>query len=86
MAEAKLNQLDTVIISHYSDKHAMAFMPKDINQKDQYLGDYFVRLGLLWWSNTEDAINQLMKELTNQFSLTSIADEDLSTMTLAHIN
>ena len=86
--EEKFNPPDSAIISHYLGKKAMAFMAKDMNQKEQYLGDYTGKLLLLWFWNTENQVcleaieklNQLTEELPDQFSLISLADEDRASL------
>ena len=87
--EEKFNPPDSAIISHYIGKSAMAFMAKDMDQKEQYLGDYLGKLALLWFWNTENKVcleainelNQLTEELPDQFSLISFADEDRASLT-----
>ena len=86
--EEKFNPPDSAIISHYLGKKAMAFMAKDMGQKEQYLGDYKGQLVLLWFWNTQNQVcleaikklNQLTKELPDQFSLISLADEDRTSL------
>lgn len=73
---------EEALLEHYVGRPAMAFMANDMNQKEQYLGDYIGRPVLLWfWNTREVACLNLIEPLndlatsTRAISIISLADE-----------
>lgn len=58
----KFSPPDSAIIAHYIGRKAMAFMATDINQQEQFLGNYAGKLVLLWFGklDCQTCLEQLM--------------------------
>ncbi|MDH3649802.1 MAG: TlpA family protein disulfide reductase [Saprospiraceae bacterium] len=76
------------IIDHYRQSSPIPFMAKDMDEREQYLGNYAGQLTFLWFWNTTcqlcileiDVLNRLNNEFAGAFALISLADDTRPTI------
>ncbi len=82
--EEKFSPPDSAIISHFVGRQAMAFMANDMDQNEQYLGNYKGNNVLLWfWQLNCDAclsqidvLNKIADEWKGKLSIISLCNNN----------